>query len=550
MTSAPPAREASIWGEGQPDGVGSVQDGVKGEAGCVGNAVQGFGLDKGIERAGLVPAEVGKRQVVSRFRGRLGWRLRCMLRVGDLRRGGLGFLGGNGIAWVFNSGLVLLFAEPLSGVDIRLDGRGHGLRGGWGRAAVWNQSLDSYDHRESLDLAGDDAPGRFVAESGQFPEAGQDLVATKVQPAQPVGFLIHQLFPDGGTVLEHVGADARLGFGIGGGFGVKTDGFRGATVIHGSGHDQVSKGHFLIGDGIGDCVFGHRSSRSSVCWSLGWIYLLRSSWHRNREPQPGTDGCCWLFCDRDRVRYRIVVRLSFAHAKGRNCRQLPDRARLREEPSPADIVYVKRYSLSELDVSGRASFFGTGVPAKGHSGFGMRVGSGMKWVAKRLLWVPRRDAGVSVVHSYCGRPRRASWWSRKGSARRASGIGIISPLSSPALVCEVSVRLSLVRVCPIRYGCIRVTFRLSCIPPFAFFLAGKKEVASACGLPGSVTRRGEIAGDDRQAEVPDVSPRIVHCVHDGLLPVGRHVDGKFNCAAVGFCMLGRCGRDAPVAPAV
>jgi hypothetical protein len=58
--SAPP-REASIWGEGQPDGVGSVQDGVKGDAGCGGNAVQGFGLDKGIEGSGLVPVEVGRR---------------------------------------------------------------------------------------------------------------------------------------------------------------------------------------------------------------------------------------------------------------------------------------------------------------------------------------------------------------------------------------------------------------------------------------------------------------------------------------------------------
>jgi hypothetical protein len=36
------------------------------------------------------------------------------------------------------------------------------------------------------------------------------------------------------------------------------------------------------------------------------------------------------------------VKLSFAHAEGRNYRQLPDRARLREEPSPADIFYSKR----------------------------------------------------------------------------------------------------------------------------------------------------------------------------------------------------------------
>jgi hypothetical protein len=71
----------------------------------------------------------------------------------------------------------------------------------------------------------------------------------------------------------------------------------------------------------------------------------------------GTDGWCWLFCDRDRVWHRIVVKLSFAHAEGRNYWQLPARARLREEPSPADIVYFKRYSLSELDVSGSMSFF-------------------------------------------------------------------------------------------------------------------------------------------------------------------------------------------------
>jgi hypothetical protein len=65
------------------------------------------------------------------------------------------------------------------------------------------------------------------------------------------------LTPDGGAVLGHVGADAWLGFGVGGGVGIETDGFRGAAVIHGSGKDQVSKGHFLIGDGIGDSIFGH-----------------------------------------------------------------------------------------------------------------------------------------------------------------------------------------------------------------------------------------------------------------------------------------------------
>jgi hypothetical protein len=97
-----------------------------------------------------------------------------------------------------------------------------------------------------------------VAKSGQFPEPGQDLVAAKVQLAQPFGFLVHQPFPDGGAVLRHVGADARLGFGVGGGVGIEADGFRGAAVIHGSGKDQVSKGHFLSGDGIGDSILGHR----------------------------------------------------------------------------------------------------------------------------------------------------------------------------------------------------------------------------------------------------------------------------------------------------
>ena len=137
-------------------------------------------------------------------------------------------------------------------------GRGGGIHSGR------NQAFDGYDHRKSLDLAGDDASGHFVAKIGQFPEPGQDLVATKVQLAQPFGFLVHQLFLNGGAVLDHVGANAGLGFGVGGGFGIETDGFCGAAVIHGSGKDQVSKGHFLIGDGIADSIFGYRSSRSLV----------------------------------------------------------------------------------------------------------------------------------------------------------------------------------------------------------------------------------------------------------------------------------------------
>ncbi len=48
------------------------------------------------------------------------------------------------------------------------------------------EAFDRYDHGKSLDLAGDAASGHFVAKIGQFPEPGQDLVATKVQLAQPV----------------------------------------------------------------------------------------------------------------------------------------------------------------------------------------------------------------------------------------------------------------------------------------------------------------------------------------------------------------------------
>jgi hypothetical protein len=55
-------------------------------------------------------------------------------------------------------------------------------------------------------------------------------------------------------VLDHVGADAGLGSGVGGSIGVEAESFRGAAVIHRSGQDQVIKGHFLIGDRIGDSL--------------------------------------------------------------------------------------------------------------------------------------------------------------------------------------------------------------------------------------------------------------------------------------------------------
>jgi hypothetical protein len=36
---------------------------------------------------------------------------------------------------------------------------------------------------------------------------------------------------------------------------------------------------------------------------------------------------------------------------------------------------------------------------KSHSGLLMHEGNGMKWAANRILWVPRRDAGVGVVQA-------------------------------------------------------------------------------------------------------------------------------------------------------
>jgi hypothetical protein len=59
-------------------------------------------------------------------------------------------------------------------VHFCVDGRGRGLGSGWGNTAGIhsgrNHTFDGYDHRKSLDLAGDDASGRFGAEIGQFPE--------------------------------------------------------------------------------------------------------------------------------------------------------------------------------------------------------------------------------------------------------------------------------------------------------------------------------------------------------------------------------------------
>ena len=64
----------------------------------------------------------------------------------------VGLCGGNGIAWLVTRGFVLLFAEPIRAVDVWFDGRGRGVRRGSGKAAVWNQAFDGYDHRKGFEL--------------------------------------------------------------------------------------------------------------------------------------------------------------------------------------------------------------------------------------------------------------------------------------------------------------------------------------------------------------------------------------------------------------
>src|ERR1700722_3348777 len=155
------------WGKGQPKGVDCVENGFEGEVGCGGNGVQLYGVDEGIGNAELGPVQRRRR-------------MRCIFRAGAMVAGGSGFRG-NGIAWVFPRGLFLLFAEPLSAVGLRVERRGRWLRSGWGGDAAGNQSFDGYDQGNGLDLAGDVAPGYFVAERGEFPEPGEDLVATKVE---------------------------------------------------------------------------------------------------------------------------------------------------------------------------------------------------------------------------------------------------------------------------------------------------------------------------------------------------------------------------------
>jgi hypothetical protein len=130
-TSAAPPREAFIWGKGQPEGTGFVQNGIEEAVGRGRNPAQLFRVDEGIGNAGLVPVKDGR-----------GW-LGSRLRLGDLRRGGWGFRGVNGVPWLLTHRLVLRFAAPLRVVDLCLDERGLGLRPGGGKGGGPGSGLRS-----------------------------------------------------------------------------------------------------------------------------------------------------------------------------------------------------------------------------------------------------------------------------------------------------------------------------------------------------------------------------------------------------------------------
>jgi hypothetical protein len=136
--------------------------------------------------------------------------------------------------------------------------------GASGRMAIWDQAFDGDDHRKGLDLGGHAVASPFGVQVGDFPETGQDLVAAHVESAEFLGILLDELLLNGGTVLEHVGADTRLGFGVGGGIGVETDGFCGLTVGHGSREDQAGKRYFLICDEVADVILG-------IVGSVYWV---------------------------------------------------------------------------------------------------------------------------------------------------------------------------------------------------------------------------------------------------------------------------------------
>jgi hypothetical protein len=209
-------------------------------------------------RGAKAVGEGGLAGVKDRAGGYAGGRRRVSRRAGSgfgLGESRLIFFLGKCRAWLGVDGFSLLLAKSGGGIDIRVGGRRGGflLRGAG--ATVRDQALDGHDHGERLDLSGNAAAGHFGPQVGDFPEAGQDLFAPQVQPTQSLGFLLDELLLHGGAVLDHVGEDAGLGFGVSGGVGAR--------------------------------------------------------WGSISIP-PRRDACECLICDRDRVGHRTVVTLPFA----------------------------------------------------------------------------------------------------------------------------------------------------------------------------------------------------------------------------------------------
>ena len=191
-------------------------------------------------------------------------------------------------------GFSRLLAKPGGAIDLRVNGQRGGLVRRRNSAAIRDQAFDGHDHCEGLDLAGNAAAGHFGAQVGDFPESGQNLLAAQILPAQFLGILLDELLLNGGPMLKHIGTDTRLGFGVGSGIGVKTDGFGGTTVGHGSREDQAGKGYFLIGDEVGDFIFGHRWLRGVEKEKLGTLVRRERSRHDlslGRIKKPAAAGC-------------------------------------------------------------------------------------------------------------------------------------------------------------------------------------------------------------------------------------------------------------------
>jgi hypothetical protein len=134
--------------------------------------------------------------------------------------------------------------------------------------AIRDQAFDGHDHGKSLDLGGHAVARPFGVHVGDFPETGQDLVAAYAELAEFPGILLDELLLNGGSVFKQVGADTRLGSGVGGGIRIETDGFRGLTIGHLSSKDQAGKRYFLICDEVADVILRHSWVLFSVSLEL------------------------------------------------------------------------------------------------------------------------------------------------------------------------------------------------------------------------------------------------------------------------------------------